>query len=120
MHTKTHSIAAPSLSQRGFTKTSVFAALGLSAAVIHASDSLKVDGTPVGAGVPSAIARTNSPETVVAPGFSLQLVAQGIELLENPSGTITRFGFLNDANSTKTEPDENTYLILDHNPGGPT
>jgi Alkaline phosphatase PhoX len=121
MHIKTHSIAAPFLFQRGFIKTSLFATLGLSAAVFNASaDSLKVDGTPVGAGVPTAIARTNSPETIVAPGFSLQLVAQGIELLENPSGVITRFGFLGDTNNTKTEPDENTFLVLDHNPGGPT
>jgi Bacterial protein of unknown function (DUF839) len=121
MHTKTHSIAASCLSQRGFRTTSLLAALGLSAIVSNASaDSLKVDGTPVGAGVPSAIARTNSPETLVPPGFSLQIVVQGIELLENPSGTITRFGFLSDTNSTKTEPDENTYLTLDHNPGGPT
>src|SRR5215468_8881668 len=100
MHTKTHSIAASCLSQRGFKKISLFATLGLSAAVVNASaQSLKVDGTPVGAGVPSAIARTNAPETILAPGFSLQLVAQGIELLENPSGIITRYGFLNDANN---------------------
>jgi hypothetical protein len=79
-----------------------------------------VDGTPLGAGVPEANARTNSPENILAPGFALDLVAQGIELLENPSGVITHFGFLSDTNETKTEPDENTYLILDHNPGGPT
>src|SRR5262249_60774779 len=34
------------------------------------------------------------------------------------SGLITRFGNLSDG--SRTEPDENTYLILDHNPGGPT
>ena len=81
---------------------------------------IKVEGTDLGAGVPDALARTNSPENVLPPGFSLSLVAQGIELLENPSGVITHFGFLDDASQTKTEPDENTYLELDHNPGGPT
>lgn len=84
------------------------------------SNSLFVEGTPLGAGVPSALARTNSPENVLPPGFSLDLVAQGIELLENPSGVITHFGFLSDASQTRTEPDENTFLELDHNPGGPT
>lgn len=81
---------------------------------------ISVEGTRLGAGVPDAQARTNSPENVLAHGFSLELVAQGIELLENPSGAITHFGFLSDTNETKTEPDENTYLVLDHNPGGPT
>ena len=27
---------------------------------------------------------------------------------------------MNDASHTKTEPDENTYLVFDRNPGGPT
>lgn len=78
-----------------------------------------VERTPLGAGVADALARTNSPENMLASGFSLELVAQGIELLENPSGIITHFGYLSDTNGTRTEPDENTYLILDHNPGGP-
>src|SRR5438876_958725 len=69
---------------------------------------IKVDGTDLGAGVPDALARTNSPESIVAPGFSLDLLDQGIELLENPSGVISRYGFLSDAGQTKTEPDENT------------
>jgi hypothetical protein len=59
-----------------------------------------------------------APANVLPKGFSLQSVAQGIEPLENPSGKITLFGFLSDG--TRTEPDENTYLVLDHNPGGPT
>jgi hypothetical protein len=62
--------------------------------------------------------------TVIAKGYSLRLVARGTAKLENPSGVITQFGFLNDfppqtIEPTKTEPDENTYLVLDHNPGGP-
>jgi hypothetical protein len=52
--------------------------------------------------------------------LALQLVAQGSDLLENPSGVITTLGYLNDTNKTRTEPDENTYLVFDHNPGGPT
>src|SRR5262245_26601903 len=58
-----------------------------------------------------------TPANVLPKGFSLQKVAEGIEPLENPSGKITLFGFLSDG--TRTEPDENTYLVLDHNPGGP-
>jgi hypothetical protein len=54
----------------------------------------------------------------MAPEFTPDLVEQGMDLLENPSGVITRFGNLSDG--SRTEPDENTYLILDHNPGGPT
>src|SRR5947208_11817835 len=57
-------------------------------------------------------------DNVFSPEFTPALVAQGIELLENPSGIITQYGILNDG--TNTEPDQNTYLILDHNPGGPT
>lgn len=52
--------------------------------------------------------------------LALQLVAQGSDPLENPSGVIITLGYLNDANKTRTEPDENTYLVFDHNPGGPT
>jgi hypothetical protein len=47
-------------------------------------------------------------------------VAQGSDPLENPSGVITTLGYLNDTNKTRTEPDENTYLVFDQNPGGPT
>src|SRR5262249_22097367 len=61
----------------------------------------------------------------IAPGFALVVRARGTAPLENPSGVITSFGYLNDAppqtiEPTKTEPDENTYLVFDHNPGGPT
>src|SRR5262245_28054759 len=82
--------------------------------------SIKVDGSNVGPGVPNAPERVDSPESILAPGFTMGLIAQGIEFLENPSGVIAHFGFLSDASQTKTEPDINTYLVLDHNPGGPT
>ncbi|MGH8101553.1 MAG: alkaline phosphatase PhoX [Chthoniobacterales bacterium] len=68
-------------------------------------------------GVPAA-----NPEMIVdntlSPEFHPGLIVEGLDLLENPSGSITKFGYLSDG--THTEPDENTYLILDHNPGGPT
>jgi hypothetical protein len=57
-------------------------------------------------------------DNVLSPEFAPGLIAEGLDLLENPSGPITRFGNLSDG--SRTEPDENTYLILDHNPGGPT
>jgi hypothetical protein len=57
-------------------------------------------------------------DNVLSPEFAAGLVVEGLDLLENPSGLITRFGNL--SNGSRTEPDENTYLILDHNPGGPT
>ena len=76
-------------------------------------------------GVPSGNHRMGHPPTIVAPGFSLRKVAEGSDPLENPTGIITKFGFLNDSppqtvEPTKTEPDENTYLVFHHNPGGPT
>src|SRR6188472_4258025 len=58
-------------------------------------------------------------DTIISPGFALDLKQQGQDLLENPADPIVRFGFLADG-VTRTEPDENTYLVLDHNPGGPT
>jgi hypothetical protein len=57
-------------------------------------------------------------DNVISPEFAPDLVEQGTDILENPSGVITRFGNLSDG--SRTEPDINTYLILDHNPGGPT
>src|SRR5262245_60407895 len=73
----------------------------------------------------SANARSGHPENKVVGGMALKLVAQGSDALENPSGVITQFGYLNDfppqkVEATKTEPDENTYVILEQNPGGPT
>ena len=68
--------------------------------------------------VTSANPRVASPATIVAAGFGLVRLVQGSDALENPSGAITTYGYL--ADGTKTEADENTYLVLDHNPGGPT
>jgi hypothetical protein len=69
-------------------------------------------------GVANANAKVGAPSTLVDPDFKLNVIAAGIDPLENPSGVITNFGAL--STGTLTEPDENTYLVLDHNPGGPT
>lgn len=82
----------------------------------------------IATGVPNANPRSGTQPTVVAPGWSLQRVAVGADALENPSGEITKYGFLNDGpgtaanrnQPTKTEPDINTYLSSTHNLGGPT
>ncbi|HET6266243.1 MAG TPA: alkaline phosphatase PhoX, partial [Acidobacteriota bacterium] len=55
--------------------------------------------------------------------YTEKLIVQGSDPLENPSGIITMFGYLNDfppqpVERTKTEADQNTYVVLDHNPGG--
>src|SRR5256886_4445534 len=81
-----------------------------------AADQLRVFNEKV-SGVPAANPVAISPN-VSSPEFIAGLVNQGADVIENPSGVITSFGNLDDG--SRTEPDENTYLILDHNPGGPT
>ena len=85
------------------------------------------DITILKTGLKGGVTKTNpaNPATVTSdnilpPGFSLREIAKGADPLENPSGVITTFGNLSNATSTATEPDQNTYLVLDHNPGGPT
>ncbi len=79
----------------------------------------------IAAGVGSAQQRAGSPPDVLAPGFSRSAVALGSQSLENPASFITRYGYLSDSASqssgldTKTEPDQNTYLVSKTNPGGP-
>src|SRR4030095_3280367 len=94
----------------------VVTALVTVAASTAAADHVRVVNEKV-SGVPAANPVAVSPN-VLSPEFIADLVAQGVDVLENPSGVITEFGNLSDG--TRTEPDENTYLILDHNPGGPT
>src|SRR5215831_9609952 len=81
-----------------------------------AADQVRVFSEKV-SGVPVANLEVIT-DNVFSPEFTPDLVAQGMDLLENPSGVITRLGNLSDG--SRTEPDENTYLILDHNPGGPS
>ena len=83
----------------------------------------KILDTKLKGGVPNtnpAIPATKTSDNILPDGFSTRKLAEGSDPLENPSGVITTFGNLNDASSTPTEPDQNTYLVLDHNPGGPT
>ncbi|MCI0599641.1 MAG: PhoX family protein [Beijerinckiaceae bacterium] len=68
-------------------------------------------------GVPSASQKAGTPVTIIDPGFGAVLLAAGTDTLENPSGPIVKFGYLSDG--TPTEPDENIFLALDENPGGP-
>ena len=94
------------------------AAVALGVAVAHAGSP-----SPVSQGVPSANAKAGHPPNVVADGFGLRPVVQGSDQLENPDGVFDTFGFLNDGappnlEATKTEPDQNTYLVLKH-PGRP-
>jgi hypothetical protein len=77
-------------------------------------------------GVPNANQRSGSPVNVLAPGFTNRPRAHGTDQLENPSDVFTRYGYLNDSEQqtdkqdTKTEPDQNVYLVTSRNPGGPT
>src|SRR5689334_10004389 len=82
---------------------------------------IKILKTDVGGGVLDANTEgaggVGTSDNVLPDGFTLKQIEKGTDVLENPSGVITKFGLLSDG--TPTEPDENTYLILDHNPGGP-
>src|SRR5882672_2205635 len=80
---------------------------------------------PIRHSVSDANPRVGHPATIIAPHFRLKKLAQGSDPLENPSGVITQYGYLNDfppkpVEATKTEPDENTYLVFPRDPGGPT
>jgi len=101
------------------------AALGLSAAGIAAAQ--------ISSGVPNANPRAGAPANVLATGYSLTTVAKGSDALENPSGALQRYGSVSDGGAgeagagfatptgldTKSEPDQNTYLVTAANPGGP-
>src|SRR5438552_14972013 len=91
-------------------------AFAVMAASNAAADQLRVFNERV-SDVPAANPVAISPN-VWSPEFIAGLVNQGADVIENPSGVITSFGNLDDG--SRSEPDENTYLILDHNPGGPT
>jgi hypothetical protein len=75
-------------------------------------------------GVPNAQPAVGTQPNVLANGFTEDVVAKGSDLLENPQPQHTTYGYLDDnANPnlrTRTEPDENTYLHTEDNPGGPT
>jgi len=87
---------------------SLFAALLLCTAPVAAS----ADGIgPFTNGLPTANPAEGAPPNVLSSDFSADVLVQGSNPLENPSGPITQFGFLSD--STRTEPDQNLYLTFD-------
>src|SRR5262244_2480388 len=100
---------------------SIFIAVTLATGiVVGGANSDKINSS-----VPNANPRSGHPSDIIASGFALQQIAEGSDALENPSGVITNFGYLDDSASqpieaTKTEPDENTYVVFNENPGGPT
>jgi hypothetical protein len=97
------------------------AAAGTAALVVAA-----VAVAQIVSGVPNANPRSGSPPNVVANGFALEGVVNGNDSLENPAGIFTRYGYLDDSTlqsdrqPSKTEPDQNTYLVTKRDPGGPT
>src|SRR5436190_2489618 len=100
-----------------FAAVAVAVPLATMAASNAAAEKVRVFNETV-TGVPAANPVVVS-DNVFSPEFTSGLVVQGVDLLETTSGIITQqYGYLNDG--TNTEPDQNTYLILDHNPGGPT
>jgi hypothetical protein len=94
------------------------ATLGLAAALVAAAAHADDGVGQIKTGVSPANQHVGTPATRIDPDFQLKLIATGTEPLENPSGPITKFGLL--STNVPTEPDENLYLVLDHNPGGPT
>src|SRR5262245_11405766 len=70
-------------------------------------------------GVPNAVTPGVGPQPdIIDPDFAMRIVVRGTDPLENPSGVITTFGKLSD--TTNTEPDQNTFVIFQNSPGGPT
>jgi hypothetical protein len=94
--------------------------LGLVALTALAASPAWADGVgTVEDGVASANSKgLTTSLTLIDSDFRTQLLATRTDALENPSGVITNYGMLSDG--TLTEPDENTYLVLPHNPGGPS
>jgi hypothetical protein len=87
---------------------------------------LAVTGAAIGqiaTGVPGTNPPVGSTANLIASGFGTKVVAEGIDPLENPVSIYKTYGFLDDNADplarTRTEPDQNTYLVADH-VGGPT
>ncbi|HVO63153.1 MAG TPA: alkaline phosphatase PhoX [Terriglobales bacterium] len=91
-------------------RKSITLALSLALAVPAAFGQIGIG--PIHNSVPSANPRVDTPDTVISAGFQLKTLAVGTDVLENPSPKITQFGLL--ADGTRTEPDQNLYLVLDH------
>jgi hypothetical protein len=72
---------------------------------------------PITTSVPKAKKREGTPASRITVGYKLKLLVSKEFPLENPSGVIQSFGEL--TTGVGTEPDQNTYVVLDKNPGGP-
>jgi uncharacterized protein DUF839 len=93
--------------------------LGLLSTLALLTSSAFADGVGrIEDGVPAANPASGAQVTQIDPDFRTRAIATGTDPLENPAGVFTKFGML--SNATRTEPDQNTYLVLNHNPGGPT
>lgn len=96
----------------------VVASTGLAAAAVAVAQ--------LTSGVPDAQPRSGVQANLFAPGWTAEAVARGSQALENPQGFFTDYGFITDHSvqadglDTKSEPDQNTYLVTRSNPGGPT
>jgi hypothetical protein len=77
----------------------------------------------IATGVSGTNPAVGSTPNLVASGFGTNIVAEGIDPLENPAGVFTTYGYLDDNADplarTRTEPDQNTYVVAGH-VGGPT
>ena len=116
MNLKLPTVRTVTKAARGLGIVALTAALSESGSSFAAD--IKVLDTTLKGGVASPNATVDSPDNILPKGFTLDVIVEGVDPIENPSGVITKFGFL--STGTRTEPDENTYLVLDHNPGGPT
>jgi hypothetical protein len=74
-------------------------------------------------GVPSPQPAVGTPPNLTAGDFYLNRLAKGKDPLENPTGIYRTYGYLDDNGDplarTRTEPDQNTYLVTESGPGGP-
>src|SRR5215470_14760973 len=101
---------------RGFLASSMRLGLCVVLATPFAVGQLGIG--PITTTVKFAKKRIGHPASTIAQGFALEKVVTGANPLENPSGPLTTFGVVSGSNAL-TEPDENTYLVFDHSPGGP-
>jgi hypothetical protein len=65
------------------------------AVAIAAVTATAADALPIG--VPAANPRVGHPANKIVPGYQLDAIVNGTDPLENPSGPITNYGFLNTA-----------------------
>ena len=80
----------------------------------------------IATGVSNPQPRSGSPANVLAAGYEAIGFSSGSFPTATGTGIFKSYGFLDDHATqasgldTKTEPDQNTYLVTDNNPGGPT